>query len=40
MANNVDLRFTTNVGAKEIDGKIINAEMRVVGFAKEEKRDC
>lgn len=37
-ANNVYLKFTTKIGAKEIDGKRNNTEMTVVGFAEEKRK--
>lgn len=37
-ANNVYLKFTTKIGAKEIDGKMNNTEMKVVGFAEEKRK--
>lgn len=37
-ANNVYLKFMTKIGAKEIDGKMNNTEMKVVGFAEEKRK--
>lgn len=38
-ANNVYLKFATTIGANDTDGKIVSAEIRILGTGSAKERD-